>query len=119
MLKKIGLPLMALAGMLTFVTPPKADARIRFGVVIGGPVYTAPVDPYAYSYPYSPYGSGYYAQPAYPYGYGYGYDAPYYGAYSGYGYGGGHWEHERHEWHERHERYEHGYRGHYEHGREH
>lgn len=121
MLKKIGLPLIALTACLTFVTPRKADARVHFGIAIGGPVYTAPAYPYAYSYPYSPYGSGYYAQPAYPYGYGYGYDAPYYSGYGvyGYGYGGRHWEHERHEWHERHERYEHGYRGHHEHGREH
>lgn len=89
MLKKIGLPMIALAGMLAFATPPKADARIRFGVAIGGPVYTAPVPayPYGYAYPYPGYGPDYYAAPAYPYGYGYGYSAPYYGGFS-FGWGG-------------------------------
>jgi hypothetical protein len=65
MIKKIGLPLIALAAVLAFATPKQADARVRFGVAIGGPVYTAPV-PYAYpnyGYPYySPY-----AAPVAPY----------------------------------------------------
>lgn len=100
MLKKIGLPIMALAGLLTFVTPPKADARIRFGVAIGGPVYTAPVPPYPYSYayPYPGYGPDYYP-PAYPYAYDYapGYVAPYGGFSLGFGghrdyYRGGHFD---------------------------
>jgi hypothetical protein len=82
---------MALAGMLTFVAPPKADARIRFGVAIGGPVYTAPVPvyPYGYQYPYPAYGPNYYAAPVYPYPYpGRAYVAPY-GGFS-VGIGGGH-----------------------------
>ena len=71
MIKKIGLPLIALTAMLAFATPKQADARVRFGVAIGGPVYTAPV-PYGYPYygPYGGYVSPYYS-PYYtaPYGY--------------------------------------------------
>ena len=70
-LKKMGLPMLALAGALLFVGAPKADAAVRFGVGIGVPYgYTYPY-PYAYAYP------GYYPY-AYPYGY-YGYGYPYYG----------------------------------------
>jgi hypothetical protein len=56
MIKKIGLPLLALTAMLAFATPKQADARVRVGVAIGGPVYAGPV-PYAYPYygPYNPY----------------------------------------------------------------
>ena len=111
MLKKIGLPMMALAGLLAFATPRPADARIRFGIGIGGPVYTAPVplDPYAYTYPYQdpyyapqyynapPVYSYPYVAPAVPYGYG------------GFGFGWG--------GHDRHERYEHRGGEHYERGR--
>jgi hypothetical protein len=64
MLRKLGIPAVALAGMLALFTPSHADAKVRFGVQIGGPVY-----------PYPYYG------PAYPYGYGYG---PY--VYWGHGY---------------------------------
>ena len=64
-LKKLGLPILALAGMLMFVGAPKADAAVHFGVGIGVP--------YGYGYPY-------------PYAYGYGY--PYYGGFYG-GWGGG------------------------------
>ena len=72
-LKKLGLPIIALAGMMMFIGAPKADAAVHFGVYLGGPAY-----PYAYSYPYYPYAYPSYAYPyAYPYGYGYGY--PYYG----------------------------------------
>jgi hypothetical protein len=105
MIKKIGLPLVALAAMLAFVTPKQADARVRFGVAIGGPVYTAPV-PYAYPYygPYNPYYAAPYpgyAAPAYVGpsvgvgigvgGWGGGYYGGHYGPgyYSGRGYGGG------------------------------
>ncbi len=101
MLKKLGVPMIALAGMLAFALPPKADARIHFGIGIGGPVYTAPVPayPYDYSYPYGAYGN-YYAPPVYSYPYvapGYGY-VPYGGFSLGFGSGWGHerYEHEGH-----------------------
>jgi hypothetical protein len=98
MLKKIGLPMMALAGILAFGAPRAAQARVHFGVAIGGPVYTAPVAPYPYGYGYAPYVDPYYA-PAYvapapyvdPYfGVGIGIGGGYYGGYGhGYhGYGG-------------------------------
>jgi hypothetical protein len=48
-LKKLGLPILALAGMMMFVGVPKADAAVRFGIGIGVP--------YGYSYPY-PYAYG-------------------------------------------------------------
>jgi hypothetical protein len=44
MLKKIGLPAIALLGMLA-MAPHQANAAVRFGVVIGAPVYTYPVYP--------------------------------------------------------------------------
>ncbi len=77
MLKKIGLPMLALAGLMAFVAPHPADARVRFGVAIGGPVYPAP-------YPYAPaYVNPYYAPaPAYV--------APtYVDPYFSFGFGGG------------------------------
>jgi hypothetical protein len=65
-LKRLGLPTLALAGLMMFVGAPKANAAVRFGIGIGVP--------YAYSYP-----NPYYAYPyAYPYAYGY-YGYPYYG----------------------------------------
>jgi uncharacterized membrane protein YgcG len=79
-LRKLGLPILALAGVMMFVGTPKADAQARFGVYLGGPAY-----PYAYPYPYG-YGYPYYYDPyAYPYGYSYPY--PYYGG----GFFGGFW----------------------------
>jgi len=94
MIKKIGLPLIALTAVLAFGTPKQADARVRFGVAIGGPVYTAPV-PYAYpNYGYPYYNSAYVA-PVAPYGYVA--PAPYYGPSVGVGigigggYGGGYY----------------------------
>jgi len=71
MLKKLGLPIIALAALMAFAAPQKADARVRFGISFGAPVYTAPVPvaPYVYGYSY----------PAYqvdPYAYGNGYVAP-------------------------------------------
>jgi len=71
MLKKIGIPLVALAAMVTLVPAPKASAAVRFGITIGQPAYSHPVDPYAYS---SPYTNDYYGYPAYQapvYGYSY------------------------------------------------
>jgi hypothetical protein len=97
MLKKIGLPLVALAGIMAFGAPRAAQARVHFGVAIGGPVYTAPVAPYPYGYGYAPtpYVDPYYA-PTYvapaPYvvpsfGIGVGIGGGYYGhGYVGHGY---------------------------------
>ncbi len=67
MLKKIGLPMMALAGLMAFGAPRAAEARVHFGVSIGAPVYAAPVTPYPYGYGYAPapYADPYYAPPAY------------------------------------------------------
>ena len=75
--KKLGLPILALAGLMMFAGAPKADAAVRFGIGIGVP--------YGYSYPYAYGYPGYYPY-AYPYAYGYGY--PYYGGVYG-GWGGG------------------------------
>ena len=48
-LKKLGLPILALAGALFFVGAPKADAAVRFGVGIGvGGYYPGYAYPYAY-----------------------------------------------------------------------
>ena len=71
MLKKIGIPLMALAAMVTLVPTPKANAAVRFGISVGRPAYSYPVDPYAYS---SPYANDYYGYQGYP-----SYQAPIYG----------------------------------------
>jgi hypothetical protein len=54
MIKKIGLPLIALTAALAFATPKQADAAVRFGVSIGAPVYRAPYVPYGYP-AYNPY----------------------------------------------------------------
>lgn len=43
-MKKIGLPMMALAGLLMFA-PHEAKAGVRVGVVVGAPVYSYPVYP--------------------------------------------------------------------------
>jgi hypothetical protein len=103
MIKKIGLPLIALTAVLAFTTPKQADARVRFGVSIGAPVYAGPAPYVPYGYPaYNPY----YAAPYPAYvapspvyvgpsvgfgwggGYGYGYRGPAV-VNRGYGYGGG------------------------------
>ena len=56
MIKRIGLPLIALAAVLAFATPKQADARVRFGVSIGGPAYVGPAPYVPYGYPaYNPY----------------------------------------------------------------
>ena len=54
MLKKLGIPTLALVAMLTLISPPTANARVRFGVTVGSPYYyTYPAPyPYVYSYPY-------------------------------------------------------------------
>ena len=100
-LKKIGVPILALAAVLALMSPRPADAAVRFGVYLGGPVYPT----YPYAYPYSYY-DPYYRPYVYPYSYGYsypyGYAYPYYG---GFYWGGGHREHYEHEFRE------HGFRG--------
>ena len=71
MLRRIGLPLLALAAILMFATPKHADARVGFGVFVG-PSY--PAYPYAYSYPYAyPYPGYYYDPYYYPNAYSYPY----------------------------------------------
>jgi hypothetical protein len=71
LLRNLGVPAVALAGMLALFSPASADARVRFGVEIGVPPYPVYAPPYPY---YGPYYS-------YPYGYTYG------GLYPGIGYG--------------------------------
>jgi hypothetical protein len=44
MLKKIGLPVIALLGMLA-MAPHQANAAVRIGVVVGAPAYTYPAYP--------------------------------------------------------------------------
>jgi hypothetical protein len=50
MFKKIGLPVIALLGLLA-MAPHQANAAVRFGVVVGPPAYTYPVYP---AYPPAP-----------------------------------------------------------------
>jgi hypothetical protein len=89
MLKKFGLPILALAAMLAFVPAQAKAAHWSFGIGVA-PAY--PVYPYAYSYPYySPYYTPYYYNSPYAYSY------PYYG---GGVYFGGH-HRDRDDWHER------------------
>ncbi len=45
MLKKIGLPLFALAAAVILILPPQASAAVRLGVYVGGPVYAYPAYP--------------------------------------------------------------------------
>jgi hypothetical protein len=85
LLRKLGIPALALAGMLVIFSPSSANAKVRFGVQVGVPAY--PV----YSYPY-PYYDPYYA---YPYGYAV-------GPYATWGYSHPHYHHI-----DRHERWEH------------
>ncbi|HLK66278.1 MAG TPA: hypothetical protein VKU19_22745 [Bryobacteraceae bacterium] len=99
MLKKIGLSAV-LAAMLILAVPPQASARVRFGVAIGGPVYTYPVDPYAYPYNYqAPYAyqGDPYLYPAVPYAY----PTPGYVSPSlSFGWGGHGWDRDHHEFRE-------------------
>lgn len=39
MLKKLGIPTLALVAMLTLFSPPAANARVRVGVTVGSPYY--------------------------------------------------------------------------------
>ena len=107
MLKKLGITTIALAGMLAFAAPKKADARVCFGVYVGGPAYSYPVAPapvapyayapnYAYVAPAPAYVEPYYAAPSYRFGFGFGGDRDH-----DHDYGR----------HESHERAEHSFRG--------
>jgi hypothetical protein len=96
MLKKIGIPALALCAMTVLIPPQRANAAVRFGVFIGGPAYAYP------AYPPPPvYYNAYPAYPAYPYSapvyvYPYRY-RPYWRSYEYRGYRG----YRRHEWRER------------------
>jgi hypothetical protein len=63
MLKKIGLPMMALFGLLALAPLNQAKAAVRFGVYVGAPAYTYPVYP---SYPVAPAPAYVYAAPVVP-----------------------------------------------------
>ena len=108
MLKKLGLPTLALMAVLGLAGAPGAQAGVHFGVRIG-PAYPPP---YVYSQPYY-YGYSYPDYYVYPPDYGY-----------SFGYWGGHrdrWyrEHRGHEWRE-HARHDHGHdRGWHDRGRDH
>ena len=82
MVKKFGLAVALLVGMFVLISPPQAEAAVRFGISVG-PVYSYPAYPYVvnpYPYPYSyPYAYQYS-----PYAYSYGYPAPVY-VYPGHG----------------------------------
>lgn len=97
MLKRFGIPALALTALLILLSPGQAAAEVHFGVSVG-PAYAYPAPysyPGAFSYPYGydPYYVNPY--PAYPYA------APYggLGFYWGGGYGG-----------YGHQSYDHGYR---------
>jgi hypothetical protein len=93
MLKRIGIPVIALAAMLTLFSPHQASAAVRFGVYVGAPVYRAypPYPPYAYPYPVPAY--SYYGYPPV-----YAYPTPYYTYSRPYVYGTWRWRnHERRE----------------------
>jgi len=70
MIRKLGIPLVAIFALLVLFTAPQASAAVRFGVYVGGPAYAYPAPAYPYPYPgpyynsYPPYG---YAAPAYVY----------------------------------------------------
>jgi hypothetical protein len=98
LLKKIGIPVLALCAM-TLIQPKQANAAVRFGVFIGGPLYAYPAypppppPPPVYYNPYPAYPVYPYAAPVYAYRY-----RPYWrGGYEYRGYRG----HRRHEWRER------------------
>jgi len=64
MLKKLGIPVLALGAIMVLIPPPRASAAVRFGVFIGGPVYGYP------AYPVYPYAGAAYVY-AYRHGYSY------------------------------------------------
>ena len=90
MIKKLGIPILALAALLCFGAPRKAEAAVRFGIGVGvAPAYPYYSPYYAAPVPYSPYVDPYdYAYPGYvapyaaaPYGYGYGFGLGWRGGY--------------------------------------
>jgi hypothetical protein len=82
MLKRLGFPLMALAGMLMFTAPKQANAEVRFGIGVGpAPAYA--YDPYCSVY--NPYCTAYAAP--------YVYSSPY--VYGGFGSGHHDWDRDR------------------------
>jgi hypothetical protein len=89
MLKRFGIPVVALVVLMIFSTAP-AQAGVHFGVSVG------PAYPYSYAYPYAynPYYA--YPYPAYPYAYPY---SPYCGGlgfyWGGHHYGYRHYDHDR------------------------
>ena len=110
MLKKIGIPALALGAMMFLIPLTRANAAVRFGVFIGGPAYgypayPAPPPPPVYynpypAYPVYPYVGSAYVYP-YRYGYSYGY-RPYWRSgyeYRGYrGYSRNEWRDSRGRW---------------------
>lgn len=105
---KFVIPIIVLAALFLFISPPQANAKIHFGVYVGPPAYTYPAYPYVYGYDY-PYSYSYYPYSYYPYSYaypyGYGYRVYRYPRYYS-------WGHARHEWreHREHEFREHHHR---------
>ena len=107
MLKKLALPVVALAVFLILASAP-AKAAVRFGITVGPPVYTYPAypyyqDPYAYSYAY-PYNYNYYYAPVPTYVYPYRHTYRNYDRFR---------EHQRHELHERLEHQQRNFRDYY------
>jgi hypothetical protein len=81
MLRRIGIPVIALAAMLTLFRPHQASAAVRFGVYAGPPAYPYVYQPYPYGYP--------------------GYTYPEYGlSFRWHRHHHDRWEHRRHEWRE-------------------
>jgi hypothetical protein len=66
MLKRIGIPVIALAAMLSLFSPHQASAATRFGVYVGGPGYY-PYPAYQYQYYPAPYPDYYAYPPVYRY----------------------------------------------------
>ncbi|MFN7997773.1 MAG: hypothetical protein U0Q18_29410 [Bryobacteraceae bacterium] len=98
MLKQLGIPMMALAGILAFAQH-QAKAAVRFGVTVGAPAYSYPAYPN-----YAP--PAYYNAPAYAYP-----DTVYVRPYRDRDRVEDRWEHRRQEWrehdeHRDHERHE-------------
>ena len=81
MLKKIGIPVVALLALAAIISPAPAKAEVHFGVG----VYAAPP---VYAYPAPAYPEYYYDAP-----YTYTYPAPAYGYYRGYYGGHGYYRH--------------------------
>lgn len=109
MLKRIGLSMALLAGLVAFAAPRQAKAETRFGIYVGsGPQVYAPAPAPVYNYDPYAYSNGYYDYPAPVYSY----PAPAYVAPYSYGYYSHGWrDHDRHEFREHHEMRERGDHG--------